>query len=230
MLSNPAIIVVLCLAITAIGAEVCPNLGSAANFTLLAASTITNTGLSVITGNVGVYPGTAVTGFPPGVVKQGIIQPGNAMAQNDVTTAYNTCKDAPFTKDLTGIDLAGLTLRPGVYKFSSTAAISAGGILTLKGEGIYIFQVGSAITTGANAKIVVRHGATAGCIYWQVGSSVTHGADSQFLGNILAYASVTFGNNVTYKGSVYARTAAITLIDDTITDRQSCNVECEIYS
>jgi hypothetical protein len=226
MLSSAAFSVLLCLAITAVGATVCPNLGSAADFTLLAASTITNTGLSVITGNVGISPGTAITGFPPGVVKHGSLQGRNAAAQNDVTTAFYTCLTAPFTRDLTGIDLAGLKLTPGVYKFSSTAGISAGGTLTLNGKGIYIFQVGSAITTGANIKILLKNGAKAGCIYWQVGSSVTHGANSLFRGNILAYASITFGSNVTYQGSVYARTAAITLIDDTITGMKSCNVKC----
>jgi hypothetical protein len=226
MLSSTSFSVLLCLAITAVGATVCPNLGSAVEYTLLAASTITNTGLTVITGDVGINPGTALTGFPPGVIKQGSFQLASAAAKTSLATAYSACETAPVTKDLTGQDLGGLTLTPGVYKFTSAANMAAGGILTLNGAGIYIFQVGSALVTGANVKIQVKNGATAGCIYWQVGSSVTHGANSLFRGNILTYASVTFGSNVTYKGSVYAQTAAITMIDDTITAMKSCTVAC----
>jgi hypothetical protein len=123
---------------------------------------------------------------------------------------------------LSGINLAGQTLATGVYKFTSTAGISAAGISTLNGTGIYIFQVGSAITTGAGAKIVLTGGTKAGCIYWQVGSSGTHGASSTFIGNILAYASVTFRSSVTYEGSVYAQTGDVTLIDDAITHMPKC--------
>jgi hypothetical protein len=110
-----------------------------------------------------------------------------------------------------------------VYNFASTALFPAGAILTLSGKGIYIFQVGSAIITGTGVQIVVKNGATAGCIFWQVGSSVSHGLGSTFLGNILAYASVTFLSGVTYKGSVYAQTGDVTLIDDTITKQPCCN-------
>jgi hypothetical protein len=102
--------------------------------------------------------------------------------------------------------------------------IAAGGTLTLHGAGTYIFQVGSAITTGAAAKVVLTGGANAGCVFWQVGSSVTHGALSTFVGNILAYASVTFGSGVTYQGSVFAQTGDVTLINDAITQAPKCNV------
>jgi hypothetical protein len=105
-----------------------------------------------------------------------------------------------------------------------TAAIAAGGTLTLNGKGTYVFQVGTAITTGAAAKILVENGATAGCIFWQVGTSVTHGAQSTFLGDILAHTSVTFGAGVTYHGSIYAQTGDVTLSNDAITDQASCNV------
>jgi hypothetical protein len=111
-----------------------------------------------------------------------------------------------------------------VYKFASTAAISAAGTLTLNGAGIYIFQVGSAMTTLAGAKIVLAGGANASCIFWQVGSSVTLGASSTFIGNILAYASVTFGASVKYQGSVYTQTGGVTLIDDAITTQPVCNL------
>jgi hypothetical protein len=165
-----------------------------------------------------------VTGFPPGNATGGIEVATTAakQAQLDETSAYTYCKGLSYTKLLTGTDLAGQTLAPGVYKFASTAAIAAGGTLTLNGTGVYIFQVGSGITTGAGCQIVLKGGAKAGCIFWQVGSSVTHGASSTFIGTILAYASVTFGAGVTYEGSVFAQTGTITLSDDTITQQPSC--------
>jgi hypothetical protein len=200
-------------------------LKTAAKYAVVAYSGVTNTGPSVIKGNLAVYPINSVTGFPPGKIT-GSTQLATAaaeQAQTDETSAYTYCKGLPFTRSLTSTDLSDLTLGPGVYNFASTALFPAGGTLTLSGKGVYIFQVGSAITTGAGAQIVVKNGATAGCIFWQVGSSVTHGASSTFLGNILAYASVTFGSGVTYKGSVYAQTGDVTLIDDAITKVASCN-------
>jgi len=201
-------------------------LGSAAAYAVVAYSGVTNTGPSVITGELASYPIASVTGFPPGIITGGtqLGTPAAKQAQTDETAAYTYCKGVTPTESLTGIDLAGKTLAPGVYNFASTAGISAAGILTLNGAGIYIFQVGSAITTGAGAKILLTGGATAGCIFWQVGSSVTHGASSTFVGTILAYASVTFGASVTYKGSVYAQTGDVTLIDDAITYQGTCNL------
>jgi type VI secretion system secreted protein VgrG len=196
---------------------------------------VTNTGASVVTGNLAVFPIASVTGFPPGTIS-GTTQLATAAAMQahvDSTMAYNYLKSLTPTKDLTGIDLAGETLTPGVYNFDSTGGISAAGTLTLSGAGVYVFQVGSAITTGANTFvslangantiIALKNGAKAGCIFWQVGSSVTLGASSTFLGNILAYASVTFGADVTYKGSVFAQTGDVTLIDDIIAHQASCS-------
>jgi len=226
MLSSATLIVLLCLAVTAVNSIVCPKLGSAANFVIVAYSGVTNTGHSAITGNIAVYPITSVTGIPAGAMT-GETQLGTAIAAQalaDETSAYNYSKSVPYTADLTGMDLANRTLAPGVYKFNETAKISTGGILTLNGAGIYIFQVGSAITTGAGAQIVVTGGAEPGCIFWQVDYSVTHGASSTFLGNILAFASVTFGSGVTYQGSIYVQTGDVTLIDDAITSQASCNL------
>jgi hypothetical protein len=225
MLPTAPLTVLLCLAVTAATAITCPNLGTAAQYAVVAYSGVTNAGESVIQGNLATYPIASVTGFPPGIITghEELATPAAKQAQTDETAAYTYCKSQAYNKDLTGTDLAGQTLTPGVYKFSSTAAISASGTLTLNGNGIYIFQIGSAITTGANAKIVLTGGATAGCIFWQVGSSVTHGASSTFLGIILAYASVTFGSDVTYRGAVYAQTGDVTLIDDSIIHRTNCN-------
>ena len=225
MLPIAALSFLLCLAVTVTTAVVCPNLKTAANFAIVAHSGVTNVASSIITGNIAVYPNASVTGFVPDIIPDcpALATPAAQQAQIDATAAYTYSKSLPYTEDLTGTDLAGQTLTPGVYKFSSTAEISAGGTLTLNGTGIYIFQVGSDITTGANAKIVLTGGAKAGCIYWQVGSSVTHGADSIFVGNILAYASVTYGAGVTQVGSVYAQTGDVTLIDDTVTIQAKCN-------
>lgn len=112
------------------------GLGSAAPFSVLAATTITNTGLTIIEGQIGVSPGSAITGFPPGV--SGPQQAANAAAQQaqaDATTAYNTAKGLASTQALTGQDLGGMTLAPGVYTFMSSAQLT--GILTLDGKGLH---------------------------------------------------------------------------------------------
>jgi hypothetical protein len=225
MLPITALSVLLCLSVTAVNSIACPNLKTAANYTVVTSSGVTNIGLSKIIGNVAVYPSIALTGFPPGNIT-GIRQLGTPtanQAQLDEASAYLYCKGLAATRILTGTPLGGLTLGPGVYKFATTAAIGAGSTLTLSGKGIYVFQIGTSLITGVNAKIVVKNGATAGCIFWQVGSSVTHGGASTFLGTILAYASVTFVSGVTYQGSIYAQTGDVTLIVDTITPQPSCN-------
>jgi hypothetical protein len=216
--------ILLCLALTAANPNVCPNMKTAAQYAVVAGAGMTNTGISVIGGKVALNPTPTLTGFPSGVTS-GAIDFNNAaaiQAVTDCTSAYSYCKSVPFTVDLTGIDLAGKTLTPGTYKFASTAGISATGNLTLNGPGIYIFQVGSAIVTGANSRILLKNGALAGCVYWQVGSSATFSASSFFLGNVLAYASATFGNAVTYHGTVCAHTGSFTLINDNIRHQPRC--------
>ncbi len=228
--------ILLCLALTAadpIGCPttsttattiVCPNMKTAAQFAVIAGAGMTNTGLSIISGKVALSPTPALTGFPPGVIS-GVVDFNNAaaiQAETDCTSAYTYIQGLAPTSSLTGIDLAGKTLTPGTYNFASTAGISAGGNLTLNGPGVYIFQVGSAIVTGASSRIVLENGALAGCVYWQVGSSATFGASSSFLGNVLAYASATFGNAVTYDGTVCAHTGDVTLINDDIVHKPRC--------
>jgi hypothetical protein len=225
MLPITALSVLLCLSVTAVNSIACPNLKTAANYAVVAFSGVTNAGASVIKGNVSVYSNIIPTGFPPGNIT-GIRQlgtPAAHQAQLDEVSAYLSLKGLTPTSILTGTPLGGLTLGPGVYKFATTAGIAGGSTLTLSGKGIYVFQIGTSLITGVNAKIVVKNGATAGCIFWQVGSSVTHGGASTFLGTILAYASVTFVSGVTYQGSIYAQTGDVTLIVDTITPQPSCN-------
>ena len=221
--------VLLCLAATAAaGTIVCPTLRSAGNFTIVAASAVSNNGLTTINGNLAISPSIALTGFNPAGVINGITELGTGVAlqaQNDIASAYNDCQGAPLTAQMTGIDMAGKTLGPGVYKFDSTAGITTpAGILTLDGNGVYIFQIGSALSTSGDSQVQLINGAQASCIFWQVGSSATLGQNSVFAGNILAYASVGLANGITVAGSVYARTAAISFIADTVTGQASCNL------
>ena len=218
--------ILLCLTITAVSMSICPDLGSAADFVVIGASTVSNAGLTFINGDVAISPGISLTGFNPFGVINGVNELGTTVAkkaQDDVTVAYNYLHRVTPTVKMTGIDLAGKTLGPGVYKFNSVAAISQpGGVLKLSGEGVYIFQVGSALLTSGNSKIEAINGAKASCIFWQVGSSVTLGENSEFIGNILAYASVGLAANVAYMGSIYARTGAVILSGDIITGQARC--------
>ena len=195
-----------------------PSLGTALNFTVLAGSTVTNTGPTVITGNLGLDPGSAVTGFPPGVVT-GVKHVSDAVAlqaKNDLVTAYTEAANAPTTSDLTGINLGGLNLTPGVYKFDSSAQLT--GPLTLSGNGVFIFQVGSALTTASSSSVLLTNGAQACGVYWQIGSSATLGTATHFQGNLMALTSITMttGANI-LSGRALARNGALTLDSNQIT-------------
>jgi len=194
-----------------------PNLGTALNFTALAGSTVTNTGPSVITGNLGLDPGSSVTGFPPGTVT-GVTHISDAVAlqaKNDLTTAYTDAANAPVTTDMTGLDLGGKNLTPGVYKFDSSAQLT--GTLTLSGNGVYIFQIGSTLTTASNAVVQTINGAQACGVYWQVGSSATLGSATHFQGTLMALTSITMitGANI-ISGRAMARNGALTLASNHI--------------
>lgn len=189
-----------------------PNLGTALNFTVLAGSTVTNTGPSVITGNLGLDPGSSVTGFPPGTVT-GVKHISDAVAlqaKNDLITAYRDAANAPVTTNMTGLNLGGKNLTPGVYKFDSSAQLT--GTLTLSGNGIYIFQVGSTLTTATSSVVATIDGAQACGVYWQVGSSATLGSATHFQGTLMALTSITMvtGANIT-SGRAMARNGALTL-------------------
>jgi hypothetical protein len=191
-------------------------LASAANFAVLGGSTVTNTGASMVLGSVGVWSGTAITGFPPGIVTGGAKDPGTApamQAQADLTTAYNDAVALPATTNLTGQDLGGLTLTPGVYRFDSSAQLT--GILTLNGLGnanaVFVFQINSTLTTASNASIVAENGAQAANIFWQVGSSATLGTDTSFIGNILALTSITATTGASVAGRLLAINGAVTM-------------------
>ncbi len=193
------------------------TLGTAANFGVLAGSTVTNTGASVISGNLGVSPGTAVTGFPPGIVTPpGTIHSADAaaaQAQVDLTTAYVAIAGTPTTTDLTGQDLGGLTLTPGVYGFTSSAQLT--GPLTLNALGnpnaVFIFEIGSTLTTASNSSVLFSNSASSCNVFWQVGSSATLGTTTAFGGNILALTSITLNTGANVSGRLLARNGAVTL-------------------
>jgi Ice-binding-like len=198
-----------------------PLLGTAGSFAVLGGSTVTNTGPTVVNGNLGVSPGSAITGFPPGTV-HGVMHKADAVAlqaQKDVTTAYNSAAGAPCSHDMTGVDLGNKSLVAGVYCFSSSAQLT--GHLTLKGTGVFIFQVGSTLTTGSNASVSLLRGASPCNVFWQVGSSATVGTDTDFVGNILALTSITAKHGARFNGGLYARSGAVTLDTNTIS-RSSC--------
>jgi hypothetical protein len=204
----------------AMAAQSTVGLGSAGSFAVLAGSTVTNTGPSTINGDLGVSPGTAVTGFPPGTVN-GSIHSADAVAaqaQSDLTTAYNDAASRKPAVSVSG-DLGGLTLTPGVYKASSSIGLT--GTLTLDGQGssdaVFIFQVGSTLTTASGSHVRLINGAQACNVFWQIGSSATLGTSSVLSGSILALTSISVTNGVTVQGRALARNGAVTLDNDTIT-------------
>jgi len=192
------------------------SLGTAQSFAVLGGSTVTNTGPSVLTGNLGVSPGSAITGFPPGTVT-GTAHAGNAtaaQAQSDVTTQYNALAGAACTTSLTGQNLGGLTLIPGVYCFSSSAQLT--GTLTLNAQGspaaTFIFKTGSTLTTASGSSVVLINGGNPCGVAWQIGSSATLGTTTSFIGNLIALTSITLntGANI-IGGRALARNGAVTL-------------------
>ncbi len=207
-------------------AQAAITLGTAGNFAVLAATTVTNTGNTVINGgNVGLSPGTSITGFPPGTITPPYTtyaaDATAAQAQSDLTTAYNAAAGLAPTQTLTGTDLGSLTLTPGVYFFSSSAALT--GTLTLNDQGDsnaqFVFQIGSTLTTASASSVVtINAGSTPDCnIFWQVGSSATLGTTTAFEGHILAYTSITMDTGATITdGSALASTGAVTLDANTI--------------
>ncbi|CAN5432757.1 hypothetical protein BH23ACI1_BH23ACI1_08790 [soil metagenome] len=210
---------------SAVLAQTAPALGTANPFAVLAGSAVTNTGATVITGDVGLHPGAAVTGFPPGLVL-GTIHAANAtslQAKNDLTTAYNHLAAQPCTADLTGQDLGGLTLTPGVYCYSSSAQLT--GNLTLNAQGnpaaVFIFKTGSTLTTASTAQVLMINGGLNCNVFWQVGSSATLGTNTTFAGSILALTSITLTTGARIVGRALARDGAVTLDSNTI-DPSAC--------
>jgi fibronectin-binding autotransporter adhesin len=194
-------------------------LGAAQNLTILGGSTVTNTGATIITGNLGLSPGSSVTGFPPGAIVNGAIHINDALAVQghaDAFTAYNQLAGEMLDTNLTGMDLGGLTLTPGVYRFNTSAQLT--GTLRLDTQGdpnaAFHFQIGSTLTTATASAVVLLglNGGTNSNIFWQVGSSATIGSATAFDGTILALTSITFNSGAGINaGRALAINGAVTL-------------------
>jgi len=196
-------------------------LGSAGNFAVLAGSTVTSTGLTNITGDVGVSPGTAITGFGPGIIvgTQHAANPTAAQAILDLTTAYNDAAGRTLCPVSVSGNLGGQTLAPGLYKSTSDLSITSGDLtLDAQGDGaaIFIFQAASTLTTTAGRQVILTNGAKAANVFWQVGSSATLGTTSAFQGTIMADQAVTLETGATLNGRALARIAAVSLDANTI--------------
>jgi hypothetical protein len=217
----------LTIAITAFASTQLPvhaqtivTLGTASTYGVLAGTTVTSTGLTVVNGNLGTSPGATVTGFPAGVVN-GTIHAGDsaaAQAHTDLINAYNAVTgQSATTSGVTAF--ATTTLTPGVY--NSGASISLTGVLTLDGNNlaspVFVFQMGSTLLTNGSTSILLINGARAENVYWQVGSSATLGGGSTFVGNILANTSITLGSGATVDGRLLAIGGALDLASNTIT-------------
>ena len=210
-------------------AQTAPSLGSASSYAVLAGSTVTNTGGSTIAGDLGVSPGAAITGFPPGTVvapgAQHAADASAAAAQTSLTTAYNDLAGQTSTSNQTGVDLGGQTLLAGVYTYSTSAQLT--GTVTLNAQGnanaVFVFQIGSTLTTASNSTVAMINGGQPCNVFWQVGSSATLGTGTHFVGNILALTSITLNTNATVAGRALARNGAVTL-DTNNVSASLCNV------
>jgi Ice-binding-like len=212
-------------------AQTAPPMGTTRSFAVLGASTVTNTGTTSIIGDAGVSPGTSITGFPPGTVS-GTIHINDAIAmqaQVDATTAYNNLASETCTTDLTGMDLGGLTLIPGVYCFASSAQLT--GTLNLDATGdpnaVFVFRIGSTLTTAANSAVIVTGASPCG-VFFQVGSSATLGTATQFAGNIFALTSITLTTGASVSGGSYALTGAVTMDTNASTACQGTLQVCKV--
>lgn len=209
---------------TAVACQAAVPLGTAASFEALAGSTVTNTGPTIITGgDLGLSPGSAVTGFPPGTLTppavMHITDPTAAQAELDLTAAYLYAAALPPGAVLPG-NLSGLTFTPGLYTNSSTVMLTAGNV-TLDAQGnanaVFIFQIGSTLTTIGSTQVILAGGAQAKNVFWQVASSATLGTNSIFQGTILSLDSITLDTGATLIGRALARNGAVTMDSNTVT-------------
>ena len=197
------------------------DLGTAAGYAVLAGSTVTSTGPTIVSGDLGLSPGTSVTGFPPGLMNggvQNVANPAALQAKSDLGAAYDEAAALAPATPVAASTLGGLTLTPGVY---SGGALDLTGTLTLDAQGdseaVFVFQAASTLITASASRVELVNGASPCNVFWQVGSSATLGTTTSFKGTILALASITVTTGATVEGRLLARTAAVTLDSNAIT-------------
>jgi hypothetical protein len=204
------------------------DLGTAKSFVVLGGTTVTNTGPSVLNGDLGVSPGTALVGFGAPAVVNGATHATDGVAgqaQSALTTAYDVAAAQPVAPadDLTGVDLGGLVLTAGAYRSTSSAQLT--GALTLDAQGDpnaqFVFEIASALTTASASSVLLVNGASPCNVYWQVGSSATLGSTTAFKGNLMALSSISLNANAAVVGRVLARNGQVSLIDNVL-DAGSC--------
>lgn len=192
------------------------------SFAILAGSEVTNTGATIVTGDIGLYPGTSVGGFPPGILN-GDLYINDSIAEQaklDLVSVFNNLAGRTSTDIVTlSGNIGGLTLTPGLYFSTSSLAISSGD-LTFDALGnansVFIIKIASSLTTTSGRKVILKGGALASNIYWQVGSSATFGTTSEFKGRLIVKESITFNTGATLDGQALTRTGAISLAGNTI--------------
>ncbi len=225
--TSPSAVLALVVLMSGPSAVLAQNrLGTAQNFGVLGDQTVTNIGETTIKGDLGVSPGTSITGLGPGanaITLEGTVHQTDGVAlqaQADAVFAYNALAALPFTENFSGMDLGGMTLTPGVYFFSSSAQLTGELILDFQGDpnAEFVFQIGSTLTTASASTVSYINGGGAGNgVYWQVGSSATLGTSSVFLGNIIALASVTMTTSAKIVcGRAIALNGAVTMDNNVI--------------
>ena len=196
------------------------NLGTAGNYSVLSGTAITSNDATSVNQNIGVAPGTAITGFadPSKYLEKHANDTNALQAQSDYLSAYTDLSGRTPTDDISG-EIGGRVITPGVYYSNSALELTGNLVLDAKGNSnaIFIFQVDDALTTAAGSTMAFVNGASAKNVYWQVGAATTLGADSQFHGTILGYNAVTIGSNTSVEGHVYSRNGAVTLSNNLIT-------------
>jgi hypothetical protein len=209
----------LSMASSALAANPSIGLGTAASFSVLGGSTVTNTGPTTMFGDLGLSPGSSVTGAPHVLGATHVDDPVAIGAKNALTTAYNDAAGRP-TNGSAGTDLSGQTFTAGVRTASSSLLLSAGSV-TLDAQGdpnaVFIFQIGSTLITGSNTTVSLVNGAQACNVFWQVASSATLGTGTHFVGTVMAAETITANTAATIHGRLLASTAAVNLDTNTIT-------------